>query len=475
MSNKLNNLKENGTLSYTNCESETIKSAQWDSVTIYSCRIISCLILDAMAKNSDIIGTNIDNAEIQNTDLSHSDICSCIFTKVLFKNVSFDISTIRDCEFESCTFVNCSFEHTAMTNTKYKDGRFIGISIKQSSSYLNTFLNCIFDNSTFCGNFFYSLFLECKNTEKLLSENLFTYNLIDMSDSKIQYNDDMVENLRSSFLFLNMEIYRLNSGAISSESFLIESLVAINKLISKDILLRSEQIEFVEKVAFHYINVKKINVITIIQAIAIIDEIFKNSDYTNATFLKSKELLNRIKNNLYIEYIKISNSTQIYTLDFEKPLPCIYKITYEQEPEIEISTIINTILHRMGKDNVSTERIKTMRGSFIEFISFFEQAKPLIDLITTLLTGAAVPIVVEKIKNKTKKNKEQMSQVNININNITILNNYEVENYRVNQAWTNAAVCSLIDLGITQDNNYRGYSRDNMRSIEQLDANTNKS
>lgn len=78
-----------------------------------------------------------------------------------------------------------------------------------------------------------------------------------MSDSKIQYNDDMVENLRSSFLFLNMEIYRLNSGAISSESFLIESLVAINKLISKDILLRSEQIEFVEKVAFHYINVKK--------------------------------------------------------------------------------------------------------------------------------------------------------------------------------------------------------------------------
>lgn len=475
MTNELHNPEANATLSYTNYSNENVKDAQWNSVTIESCEISSCIIQNVMAQNSDILGTNIVDTDIKKTDFSHSDLCSCIFKKILFQNVLFDISTIRDCEFEACVFVGCSFEHTAMSKAEFRNCRFEDITINQSSSYLNKFINCIFENSYFHGNFFYSIFLECKNTDKLLSERLFTFNLSDTANGKIDYKDEVVEKLKSGFLFLNMEIYRLNTGAISPESFLIESLIAINKLVSKGILLRSEQIEFVDNVAFHYINAGKINTISIVQAITIIDAIFQNTDTKNLAFIKAKELLNQIKNKLFLEYISRSSNVQVLTIDFDNPLPCIYKITYEEEPEVEISTIINTILQRMGKDSIKAARIKTMHGSFIEFVSFFEQAKPIIDLITTLLTGAAIPIITEKIKNKKEKAKEPTPQINININNITVLNNHEIESNTVNQSWSNAAVCSLLDLGVTQDNNYRGYSKSNIRSIEQLDINSNKS
>lgn len=250
MTNELHSPEINATLSYTNYNNKNIKDAQWNSVTIDSCEISSCIIQNVMAQNSDILGTNIVDTEIKKTDFSHSDLCSCIFEKMLFQNVLFDISTIRDCEFESCVFVGCSFEHTAMTKTEFRNCRFEDITINQSSSYLNKFINCIFENSYFHGNFFYSIFLECKNTDKLLSERLFTFNLSDTANGKIDYKDEVVEKLKSGFLFLNMEIYRLNTRAISPESFLIESLIAINKLVSKGILIRSEQIEFVDNVAF---------------------------------------------------------------------------------------------------------------------------------------------------------------------------------------------------------------------------------
>ena len=478
MSIDLLELKEKDTLSYRNCSDETIKDAQWGSVTIDSCIIMSCTIKNVMAKNADVLATKCNNSSFRKTDLSHSDLCSCIFQEINFQNVLFDTSAIRDCEFESCVFIDCSFEHSAMTNTEFINCKFENIVINQSSSYLNKFTNCTFENSSFHGNFFYSMFLECKNIDKLLSERLLTYNFLNTAICEIQYKGEIIEKLKNDCMFLNMEIYRLNTKNIMPDRFLIESLIAIHKLLSMGIILRSEQIEFVHHVAFYYIKCGLINTISIVQAINIIDEIFINADQEDMAFSKARNLLNQIKNELFLEYINRCNNTPAFTIDFKNSLPCIYKITYEKEPEVEISQIINTVLQRMGIDKIKATRIRTMRGSFIELVSFFEQAEPIINLITTLITGAAIPIIIEKMKKKNEapsKAKEIHNPINITVNNnnITVLNNCIIESNSVNQAWSNAAVSTLIDLGITEAHEYCGYSKNNIRSIEKLDTNAN--
>lgn len=466
----LNDLRKSDTASFLIFENESIGSRDWSSVTFDTCTIAFSNINEVSLKNSDVVGTSIESSSLTDVDFSHSDICSILCKNTKLENVIFDVSTIKDCEFSSCEFENCSFEHVAMTYSKFENCIFKNIKINQSSSYLNDFKNCQFIGCQFLGNFFYSLFVDCKFNCEFISGKLLTHNII-MPTVKHELPEEeaLLQELIEKKMFINIEILRLNQALIDPDRFIFESLIAIHKLISNSIVVRIEQIDFVRDFAETYFLKNMIRTITIVQAISIIDKIFEDT-YSNENALrKSADKLNQLKNAFFLEYINRINTTPALTIDFTHTQPMLYKFIYEEEPEVEISEIINKTLQKMGINTVKATRVSSEKGSFIEVVEFIKNAEPLIQIILSLTTGVVIPIVVENIKKKKDKDKSSTNNgTNYNGEKIIVINNPSLNliNISSNQDCYSAATQVLLENGITVNTNFKGYSRENVRSIE---------
>lgn len=466
----LNDLRKSDTASFLIFENESINNRDWNSVTFDTCTLTASNISEVSLKNSDVVGTTIEISSLTDVDFSHSDICSTICKNTKFENVKFDVSTIKDCEFSSCEFENCSFEHVAMTYSKFEKCIFRNIKINQSSSYLNNFLNCEFVSCQFLGNFFYSLFVDCALNREFLSGKLLAHNIfIPAVKHELSEEVSLHQELIEKKMFINIEILKLNQSLIDPDRFIFESLIAIHKLISNSIVVRIEQIDFVRNFAETYFLKNMIRTITIVQAITIIDKIFEDT-YSNENALrKSTDKLNQIKNTFFLEYINRINTMPALTIDFAHTQPTLYKFIFEEEPEVEISKIINKTLQKMGIEAVKATRISSEKGSFIEVVEFIKNAEPLIQIILSLTTGAVIPIVVENFKKKKDKDKPSTNNnTNYNGANFIVINNpsFNLINISSNQDCYSAAAQVLLENDVTVNTNFKGYSRANVRSVE---------
>ncbi len=480
MKHSLLELKNNQSIRYITANNEVINSTNWNSVTIDGCIISDCSIINTNLGNSDIIGTTFIKCKHKNTDMSRSDICSIVASDTVFESIDFRMATMRDCEYNDCIFEECSFEHIAMTHTKYSNCIFRNISIEQSSSYLNEFYNCTFDNCSFKGNFYYSIFTNCNLCDHFLSDELRAFNMLlyNKEAQKNIFSKDTIEQLKDNYLFLNIEIYRLNMSEIRLDSFIIESLLAISQLIKNDIVIRLEQIEFIQKVFEFTCKYDPLPLLTIQQGINIIDTLFEGSETGGISLQKSQQCLNQLKNTMYLEYISKMNALpKIRTIDFSRNTT-IYKITYNEQPSVQLSEIINNILEGLDIKDKSAERIKTEKGSFIEFIKFFSDVEPIIQIIMSFTTGVITPIILAKIKNKSDKDKpihntQTINAINSNINSPTVINNYNIilsefdpitqQAAQMTSKVLNSQRCSSL-------NGYLGYSKENIKSIEIINS-----
>ena len=466
----LNDLRKSDTASFLFFENESISNRDLSNVTFDSCTIVSSNLNEVSFKNSDVVGTTIESSSLKDVDFSHSDICSILCKNTKFENVIFDVSTIKDCEFSSCEFANCSFEHVAMTYSKFEDCILRNITIVQNSSYLNNFTNCQFINCRFLGNFFYSLFVDCEYNQEFISRKLLVHNIFTPAvKNELPEEENLRQELIEKKMFINIEILKLNQALINSDRFIFESLIAIHRLISNSILVRIEQIDFINNFAETFFSKNMICTITIIQAISIIDKIFEDT-YSNENALrKSTDRLNQLKNTFFLEYINRVNTTPIPTIDFTHVQPMSYKFTYEEEPEVEISEIINKTLQKMGINAVKAMRVSSEKGSFIEIVEFIKNAEPLIQIILSLTTGAIIPIVVEKVKKKKEKDESSANNIiNYNGENNIVIKNlcFNLINITSNQDCYSAAAQVLLENDVTVNTNFKGYSRENVRSIE---------
>lgn len=466
----LNDLCERDTASFLVFENESVSNRDLSYVTFDTCTIAFSNLNNVSLKNSDVVGTTIEKSSLSSVDFSHSDICSIFCKNTKLGNVIFDVSAIKDCEFLFCEFDNCSFEHVAMTYSKFEKCIFRNIKINQSSSYLNNFINCQFFNCQFNGNFFYSLFVDCEYSYEFISGKLLVHNIfIPTVKYELPEKETLHQELVEKKMFINIEILKLNQALIDPDRFIFESLIAIHKLISNSILVRTEQIDFVRNFSETLFSKNMVCTITIIQAISIIDRIFEDT-YSNENALrKSTDKLNHLKNTFFLEYVNRVNSTPTFTIDFTHTQPTFYKFIYEEEPKVEISEIINKTLQKMGIKSVKAIRVSSEKGSFIEFVEFIKNAEPLIQIILSLTTGAVIPIVVEKIKKKNEKDKPSTNNFtdckgdnNIVINNICL----NLINVSSNQDCYSAAAQVLLENDVTASTKYKGYSRENVRSIE---------
>ncbi len=153
------------------------------------------------------------------------------------------------------------------------------------------------------------------------------------------------------------------------------------------------------------------------------------------------------------------------TIDYTHSQPCTYKITYEHEPEIEISKIINSVLDKMGIQSVKAVRISTEKGSFIEVIEFIQEAQPLIQILLSIATGVVVPLIVNK--NKTSSSKPAKSQNAVEQSQATqptIINNYYItQNQTIINNCVSCTMQVFAENDITASTNFKGYSRDNVQ------------
>ena len=168
---------------------------------------------------------------------------------------------------------------------------------------------------------------------------------------------------------------------------------------------------------------------------------------------------------------------KIRTIDFSRNTT-IYKITYNEQPSVQLSEIINNILEGLDIKDKSAERIKTEKGSFIEFIKFFSDVEPIIQIIMSFTTGVITPIILAKIKNKSDKDKpihntQTINAINSNINSPTVINNYNIilsefdpitqQAAQMTSKVLNSQRCSSL-------NGYLGYSKENIKSIEIINS-----
>ena len=479
MSGYLSELQPHQAIRYLNIRNESANYQNWDSATMEGCRLFGCNVSNTSLFSTDIISTSFMDCSLSHDDFSHADICSIVAASTKFNSINFNIATMRDCEYQSCYFCNCTFEHIAMTHTKFVSCCFENIIITQSSSYLNEFHDCTFKNCHFQGNFFYSIFSNCIICSNFTPIELKGFNAFFHCNESVDIlskSSDVLSYLKENYLFLNIEIFRLNCNEINLDTFILESLIAISQLIKHNVVVRLEQIDFIQKLFVYACQMSKLSPLTMHQGISVIDMIFESPSSEYAALQKSQQCLNQLKNTMYLEYMRaMSNIPKITTIDYSSPHIILYKITYEEEPQLPISEIINQIFDKLKMHGFKAERIKTEKGSFIEYIQLLNEAEPIIQIILSLTTGAIVPIALASIKNN-KKHKESSSErsqhvniINSNINSPTIVNNYNIVLSNFEPQTQHAALCItqvLSQNNVSAANGYLGYSQGNIRSIE---------
>lgn len=485
MNSFFSELSINKSIRYKSINKETADLSDWTSVTIEGCVLNGCNIINTNLFSSDLICSTLSFCKFCNVNMEHSDICSIIISDTAFENVDFSTATMRDCEYKNCTFIVCRFEHIAMTHCKFTNCTFKSISIEQSSSYLNEFCDCQFKSCYFKGNFFYSLFYNCNLCSNIFTESIRAFNALLNNTESINITEDekMLNYLNDNNMFLNIEIYRLNLKKIKIDTFVFESIIAISQLIRHNIVIQLEQMEFLQKIIEYTCIHEPMPLLTLQHCISVIDRIFEDFLVDYISVIKAQKYLNQIKNLMYIEYVcRINSLPKIKEFGLKNKNNTTYKITYKEQPSVQIVEIINRILLNLNKSSIKAKQLKTEKGSFIEFVSLLKEAEPLIQIILAFTTGVLTPVVLEKVKTKSQKNTKPQSSNTINITNSKINCPTTVYNYNTiiqefnseTQYVVNATSQALNEYSINAENEYLGYSKDNVIKVEIISSQDKK-
>jgi len=109
---------ELGSSEYQLIEKRTIKSANYNELTLSGSLMKEVVFEDVIFENCIFFGTTLDN---------------CLFINCLFINCKFQFSRFSDCNFESTTWDNCMWGLTAL-----KDSEIIGSDVTNNYSFEST-------------------------------------------------------------------------------------------------------------------------------------------------------------------------------------------------------------------------------------------------------------------------------------------------------------------------------------------------
>lgn len=471
--NSFKNLNPNETLSYIYINEEEVNHSNFTEVSLIGCNVCLCRFNDVILKSSDIDGTVLNNCSFNAINWSYTDFCSITVYNSSFIDTDFSMSTMSNCKFDNCKFVNCNFDHIAMNNSSYNNCKFENIVVHQSSTYSNYYNNCSFFDCCYKGNMYYNMLIDCNYSKTNFEMKLFSANFWGVYDDFESIGFDRTQQIKLEQEMLNNKL--LINCVTSKLNFekefdigIIQYISSIYKLIENNILIRDEQVGFVYSILNYLIDNKMISPITCVQMLAFVQHIY-SSFSTNEAFNKCEKMLNLILNKLSLFCQNLGQQFS-YTTESEENKENIIKIIFEQEPEVEICKLINDIKNNLKIDGPEAKRIKTEKGSFLEFIQCYDSLIGCLQLIIDVLgIGITIkgyhkkgkPEVSDEIPDfSTEPNQEELLKI---VSNTIKKQQFNPE--------VNTTIQVILKNDIIAKRNFRGYKKSNIRSIEIITQN----
>lgn len=461
------------TVSYIYIEGETIVEKDLTELNLIGCNINSCSFINTVMKSSDVNGTIINNCVINNLDWSYTDFCSITVQNSVFINVDFGMSIMNNCKFVNCKFTHCNFNHIAMNNNIYEQCNFEHIKLLQSSTYLNNYNLCFFSECDYDGNMYYNMFTDCQFVKTKFAVKLFSSNFwgqfsdfgtigFDSNDLEKLQNQMSERNLLIDYVTLKLNLEK------NYDTAMFQYIISIYKLLESDIFIRDEQINFIYNVLNYLVDNKLICPVTCVQMLSVTQHIYSVfSD--NESFKKCEKMLNLLLNKLNVIYQKMGQEVN-YPQNDSEDKSNIVKIIFEQEPAVEVCTLINQIKQNLKIDAPDAVRIKTEKGSFIEWIQCYESVLGCLQLFIDVL-GLGITIH-ESLKRKEESisNDENMEITELDQSELLKIVNSTIKKQQFNPE-VNTTLKIIFKNDIVAKNDFRGYKKSNIRSIEIISQN----
>ena len=465
-----NNMVPGEMLSYKFVIEEELNAVDLSGTTIVGCTIQDSIFKDVDFISSDFDGTILSHCKFFDGKWTRSDCCSLTAADTTFSNIDFTLSTMRSCEFNNCTFIKCTFEHIALSGSRFNHCHFNDIHLVHSSTYLNTYSNCFFEECDYRGNFYYNLFINNQYIHTSYHKKLFSYNYFHMSEnielSQIGFTsekcEELIKELRDNKLLLNLVLLELNQTN-DMDMALTFFIYGIRNLLELNVLIREEQLDFLQKLLQYAIEVKNSSAVTIAEMLSCLEEMttyFENNP--NSAYYKCKETLNLIKNTLYMAYQEIAQDTLCFKDKQNEGSEKIVKIVYGEEPQIPICDIINEIKNALRISAPDAVRIKTEYGSFHEWISCYDSVLNCLQLFVAVL-GIGYTVLKDH-QHEQKKLKEVPADKDSSEQMLLMLNK-ALSKQKINPDF-NQTVKIMVKNEIIASKKFRGYSKTNIYSID---------
>lgn len=468
------NMQQKDTLSYKLVNEETVIKEDKSNANIIGCKIQKCIFTEVSFYSADFDGTIIIDCKFEKGNWSRTDCCSLTASNTIFIGIDFTLSTMRNADFKKCTFINCNFDHIALSGSTFSHCSFKDIILSQSSTYLNTYINCYFDSCNFNGNFYYNMMIRNEYMNSLFNKKLFAYNYFLQENNKSLASfgldnlqeEDIKAYLIQNNLLINLVILDLNENS-NIDLSLIRFLAAIGELLNIGTLVREEQLQFIHNLSKFLLREESLSAITIAEASSFIEHSLLFLDtHDNFAYEKCKETLNAIKNELLLAYQTIGQSISFrYDVKNEDSEQTV-KIVYDKEPEIPICTILNEIKASLGVKAPDAVRIKTEVGSFHEWISCYDSVVQCLQLLISVL-GLGYTIIGAKQKKKTKeKGKEEETKLEARTSeNMIAMLNKALSKQKITPEFSQT-IQIVAKNEVVASKNFRGYSKSNIQSID---------
>lgn len=468
----------NDTMSYKYINEECVSKTNLAQISVINCKIKKSIFEDVTFNLSNFDVTELVQCKFIKGDWSCTDCCSLTVFNTIFREVDFSSSTMRNCDFKQCVFIKCNFNNIALSESRFTDCTFSGINLSHSSAYLNIYESCIYENCTFNDTFYYNLLLHNTYNKVRFNQKLLAYNyfLVDKIDelATIGFSDSEREELKSYLvenkLLVNHVILSLNETKDVDLS-LIKFIIAIGEILKAELFVREEQLQFLRNFLRFLLNNEMISAITIVECLSYLEKDIKFFDSSNSTaYEKCRESLNLIKNELYQAYQIMGSSINYFNKTEETSQEHIVKLVYNQKPQIPICSIINEIKKSLGIDAPDATRLKTEKGSFLEWISCCGSVLQCLQLFVTVLglDGA--------IFNKHKKKEKENDFEKESLSGITSTQMIDILNKAISKQKINPKFSQTLNIVLKNEiiatKEFRGYSKSNIQSIDIIRKNS---
>lgn len=120
--------------------------------------------------------------------------------------------------FENCIFISCNFNHITMSDSSFKSCMIDDLNLKQSSTSLNTFIECSWFNSQLNGNFVFNLLINSSFKKTSIDPLVMSanYGITPKNLIELGINYDELEKLQQKLIeskeLIKAAIVELNSN-----------------------------------------------------------------------------------------------------------------------------------------------------------------------------------------------------------------------------------------------------------------------